>query len=117
MKKLLLTIFVAALAATTCLSAEETKVDGKWQLSMDTPHGALQGPLQVTQEGAKLSGTYEVEHIGSMKFTGMIEGAKISFQMETPGGEVTIKFTGTVEGGQMSGTAEPHGGAWKATRQ
>lgn len=115
MKKLFAVIFV--LTAAAMLSAQihniVPKVAGDWKMSMDTPHGPMQGPLKVQQEGAKLTATYEVEHMGAMKLTGKLEGRKVSFVMEVPGGQLSL--TGSVEGGKMSGTSDH--GAWSATRE
>ena len=95
---------------------EATKVAGKWQMTMDTPHGAVQGDMQLEQDGAALSGTYTVEHMGSMKVTGKADGKKVSMKVEVPGANVTFGFTGMVDGDKMSGTTEM-GGSWKAARQ
>jgi hypothetical protein len=94
---------------------EPARIEGKWQMTMDTPHGSVQGPLQVKQDGAKLSGTYSVEHMGELSFTGTVDGKKVSISMEVPGGEQKFGFSGTVDGDKMSGTTEM-GGNWKASR-
>ena len=121
MKKLLSVMLVVALGAC-CLPAQSTgkteavRIAGKWQMSLDTPHGPMKGPLDVQQDGAKLTGTYELAQIGSLTLTGKVEGDKISFSMEVPGAGVTLAFTGTVEGDKMNGSAD-HAGSWTATRQ
>ena len=80
MKKLLSSIFAVALCFASChghgvqASAAEqdtqpAKIAGKWQMSMDTPHGAVKGTFQIQQDGAKLTGTFEAEHIGSLTAT------------------------------------------------
>ncbi len=128
MKQLLSTIFVFVLGAASChhqivaaqdkghSKSESAKIAGTWKLSMDSPHGTLQGPLQVKQDGAKLTATYEIEHMGLMSLTGTVEGAKVSFSMELPGGAPPFTFTGTVEGDKMSGTTALSG-SWTAARQ
>jgi len=74
------------------------------------------GSLLLKQDGAKLSGTCEVEHMGSLPMTGSLENAKISLSIEMPGGE-TFKLLGSLEGGKMSGTTDPAGGTWTADRK
>lgn len=96
--------------------SESAKIAGTWKMSMETPHGMVSGPLQVKQDGSKLTGTYEVEHIGSMSLTGTVDGKKVSFSMAIPGADMTLTLTGTVEGDKMSGGSD-HAGPWNATRQ
>ena len=121
MKKMLSIALAIALSAC-CLPAQSTartesaRIAGKWQMALDTPHGPMKGPLEVKQDGTKLTGTYELEHIGSMSVTGKVDGDKVSFSMEVPGPGVTITFTGTIEGDKMSGSTD-HAGNWTATRQ
>jgi hypothetical protein len=122
MKKLLSIVLVVALGAcclpaqSTAAKSESAKIAGKGQMAVDTPHGAMKGPLEVKQDGSKLTGTYELEQIGSMALTGKVEGDKVSFSMEVPGPGLTLTFTGTVEGDKMSGSTD-HAGNWTATRQ
>jgi hypothetical protein len=121
MKKLLSIVLMLAvgaccLPAQTAAKTESAKIAGKWQMSLDTPHGPMKGPLQVQQEGAKLTGTYELEMFGSMTLTGKVEGDKVSFNMEVPAAGMTLAFTGTVEGDKMSGSTD-HAGKWSAARQ
>ncbi|HEY2017054.1 MAG TPA: hypothetical protein VGH38_26295 [Bryobacteraceae bacterium] len=95
---------------------EAAKIAGKWQMSMDTPHGAVEGPLEVQQEGAKVTGTYTVEHIGTMPLSGTVDGKKVSLSVVVPGADVRFGFDGTVDGDTMSGKTEM-GGGWKAARK
>jgi hypothetical protein len=119
--KTLLSIMLMVVLGACCLPAQTTaksesaKIAGKWQMSVDTPHGPMKGPLQVKQEGTKLTGTYELEMFGSMSLAGTVEGDKVSFNMEVPGAAMTLIFTGTVDGDKMSGSTD-HAGNWTATR-
>jgi hypothetical protein len=115
--KLLSVILVVAGAALCLVAADKTQtVAGNWRLSLETPHGPMEGSLLLKQDGAKLSGTCEVEHMGSLPMTGSLENAKVSLSIELPGGE-TFKLLGAVEGGTMSGTTDPAGGTWTADRK
>jgi hypothetical protein len=120
MKKLISIMLLAVLGAC-CLPAQSTeksesaKIAGKWQMSVETPHGPMKGPLEVKQDGSKLTGTYELEQFGSMTLTGKVEGDKVSFSMEVQGPGITLVFTGTVDGDKMSGSTD-HAGNWTATR-
>src|SRR5580704_1114641 len=102
MKKLLSTVFTLAICLVAChdhgVAAEHANIAGKWQLSMDTPHGLIKGPFQVQQDGTKLTATFETEMFGSMSATGTVDGNNVSFSLKVPGGPQTFGFTGTVSG-------------------
>ena len=120
MKKHRSMILIVAMAATAGLLAQSigqsTGLAGNWRLSLDTPHGTVQGPLKVQQDGSKLTGTYELEHIGSLSLTGTLDGKNVSFSMEVPNASERFTFTGTVEEGKMSGSTAL-GGSWSAKRE
>ena len=90
-------------------------IAGQWQMSLQTPHGPMKAALQVEQDGTKITGTCDVEHMGSMALAGTVHGKKISFTIEVQEGQ-KITFSGTVDGKKMNGVTEPEGGDWSATR-
>jgi hypothetical protein len=92
-----------------------TAIAGKWQMSLQTPHGPMKAALQVKQDGTKITGTCDVENMGSMALTGTVDGKKISFTIEVQEGQ-KFTFSGTVEGNKMGGTTDPDGGDWSASR-
>ena len=122
MKKLMGTIAVIALAGL-CLTAQEkgagsepAKIAGEWTLSMDTPHGNVEGRLLLKQDGATLTGTVEAEHFGTLPVKGTVDGNKVELGLEIAAADITFKLSGKVDGNAMSGTSEM-GGAWKAARK
>jgi hypothetical protein len=104
---------IFGLLVSLCLFGQE--IAGKWQLSMETPHGMVKGDLQLKQDGSKLSGTYVVEHMGTLALTGSVDGQKVSFSMDVPNSDQTFGFSGTLDGEKMSGTTA-QGGTWSAAR-
>ncbi len=119
MKKLLSLIVVLLAAFGMGLVAqtkEATAIAGKWTLAVETPHGPMGGSLTVKQDGSKISGTCDVEHLGSMPLTGSLDGNKISFSIEVQEGQ-KFTFAGTIQDNKMSGTTDPAGGSWSATKQ
>jgi hypothetical protein len=128
MKKLLSLVFTIAScfiachdhpgmqAAVLAQDSEPPKVGGKWQMSMETPHGVVKGPFNVQQNGAKLTGTFDAEQFGKLSATGLVDGNKVSFSLTVPNGPQAFGFSGTMDGSKMSGTTEM-GGAWSATRE
>ena len=111
---------MAVLAVTmlsACLLASDVTVGGNWEMTMDSPHGKMVGPLALQQDGAKITGTYETEHTGKLTINGKVDGEKISFTMEVPGGQMTINFDGVRDGDKLSGTTKPLNGEWSAVRK
>jgi hypothetical protein len=107
MKKLL-----AIVLLTLCAFAEG--VAGHWDLSVDTPHGAMKGALELKLDGSNVTGSMELPAMGTFPVKGNLDGAKIVFDLQLPDNQGSLKFTGTVAGNKISGTSE-HGG-WTATR-
>ena len=116
MKKLLLAV-IAAVLFTTGISAAEMNVGGNWEMTMDSPHGKITGPLALRQEGNKLTGTFETEHTGKLALNGTVDGEKVMFTIEVPGGQMTISFEGTRDGDKLSGTTKPLNGEWSAVHK
>src|SRR5258708_21282626 len=130
MKMLLSVVTVAALTLTCAVhkhlhammaqdsgppKSAAAAVAGQWQMSLQTPHGPMKAGLQVKQDGTKINGTCDTDHVGSMALTGTVDGKRISFTIEVQEGQ-KITFSGTVEGNKMSGSMDPEGGEWTATR-
>ncbi len=116
MKKLLLLVLAGAML-TACLLAADANVGGNWEMTMDSPHGKMTGPLTLQQDGATITGTYETEHTGKLSIQGKVDGTKITFTMEVPGGQMTISFEGSKDGDKLSGTTKPLNGEWSAVRK
>ena len=92
-----------------------TAIGGQWTLAVQTPHGPMKGGLQVKQDGTRITGTCDVDQMGSMALAGTVDGKRISFSIEIQDGQ-KITFSGVVEGTKMTGTTDPVGGDWTATR-
>ena len=107
-------ICMAALIFGVLYAQESAKVTGTWKLALDTPHGQMPGALQLKQDGGKLTGSVDVEHMGSMPLVGQVDGSKLTFTIEIQGNQ-KVTFNGTVAGDKISGSME-QGGSWSATR-
>ena len=116
MKKLL-SVVIAVVMLSAGLLAADLHVGGNWEMTMDSPHGKMTGPLTLQQDGAKLTGTYETEHTGKLTISGKVDGEKVVFTMEVPGGQMTINFEGAKDGDKLSGTTKPLNGEWSAVRK
>ncbi len=113
MKKLIFGILITALSA---MPQGGGTVAGKWQLALETDHGNVSGPLELKQDGSKLSGTFDAQEMGKVAVTGEAQGPKISLTLAMHGGEFMLKLTGTVDAGRMSGGFEGIAGKWSASR-
>ena len=118
--KRLLSLTLVFLFGTFCVLAQHrlhgksANVAGKWQLTIESPHGTMPAALQLKQEGSKLSGTVE-QNGETHPVTGSVEGNKVSFKFEAMPG-VNLDLTGTIEKDQMSGKAGQYERPWKAVR-
>jgi hypothetical protein len=115
--KTLLSVVIAVVMLSAGLLAVDLHVGGNWEMTMDSPHGKMTGPLTLEQDGTKINGTFETEHTGKLTLNGKVDGEKIMFTMEVPGGKMTINFEGVMDGDKLSGTTKPLNGEWSAVRK
>ena len=112
--KILLSLLLAV-TISICTLAADLNVGGTWEMTMDSPHGKITGPLVLEQDGAKITGTYETEHTGKLPINGKVDGEKITFSFEVP--NMTVTFEGAKDGDKLSGTTKPLNGEWSAVRK
>jgi len=115
MKKTLWFAFVFALAGWA-QKASPANVAGKWQMSMDTPHGVVKGPFAIEQDGAKLAVSFQTEMFGTLAGSGSVGENKVAFSLSVPNVPEGFGFSGTLDGLKMNGTTEM-GGNWSAVRE
>jgi len=128
-KRLYPIVFVCLLAGQLLLAqdsesnhSQPVNIGGAWQLSWQGRDGSQQATIQIQQDGAKLSGTFQGPR-GSSALTGSVSGNNVSFSVQMQGRRtITLAFTGTIDGDKMSGTLQPQGGgrenrSWSAVRQ
>lgn len=79
-------------------------VDGRWSVTLDTPMGSQEVELELTADGATLTGKME-SHVSNAEITeGTIDGDRVSWTAKvTSPVKATLKFSGTVDGDTMSG--------------
>jgi hypothetical protein len=95
-------IAVAGLAAQEAASAA-TDPAGRWALSVQSPHGAIEMTLELQVDGTKLTGTLRSSHTGDRAVAGEIAGRRITLQ--TTGGDPDEQFgvTATLAGDALDG--------------
>jgi hypothetical protein len=85
---------------------EPSRVAGTWQISWEARLGMERGTLQLTQKGAKLTGTFH-GHGAPCIVTGTIDGSDISFDLNFQAKpKYTLSFTGRLDGDKMNGKFE-----------
>jgi hypothetical protein len=81
--------------------------DGKWEIVINSPLGAQKATLDITTDGATLTGTQAAAQGSGPLENGKVDGntlswsAKISSPMP-----MTLDFTGTLDGDKLSGSVK-----------
>ena len=82
-------------------------VDGKWEITINSPLGAQKAALEFKTDGASLTGSQTAAQGSGPLENGKVDGntltwsAKISSPMP-----LTLDFTGTVDGDKLSGSVK-----------
>jgi hypothetical protein len=84
------------------------KIDGNYNLTLDTPVGTQDGSLTLKADGSSLSGTLTNARGSSTFAGGTITGGAVEFdtKIPTPLGRLKAHVTGTVDGDHFSGEAK-----------
>jgi hypothetical protein len=126
MRTLLTAALVVACVASIGLLAQEAakKVDvtGSWELSIESPQGAMAVTATYKQEGEKLTGTQSSPMGGDNKLEGTVKGDQVHYviKLDMNGQEMAITFDGKVDGDAISGQFEFGGmgqAPWTAKRK
>jgi hypothetical protein len=111
---------VFALAFAIAAAAQDgAKVDGSWEMTMQSQRGTMTETLTFQQDGNTLKGTAKGQR-GESALEGKVDGNKIHFSVHrtTPNGERIVEYNGTVDGDSMKGTVKfgENEREWTATR-
>lgn len=111
-------VFAFALMATAAFA--QSKVDGKWETTMQGPNGnSMTQTYTFKTEGNKLSGTVSGRR-GDTPLEGTVDGNKINFTVtrQTQNGEMKMTYSGTVDGDNIKGTVQVNDNSrdWTAKR-
>jgi hypothetical protein len=93
-------------------------VSGEWLGEADAGGQTVQFTLKLTQEGNTFKGTSDSDQGSTPISNGKVEGNKISFNLDTPGGAIVL--TGVVTGNEIKGEFDFAGqmkGPWKAKKK
>ncbi len=78
--------------------------DGTWNTTMNTPMGAQNGTMELTTDGATLSGKLSGPQGDIELEEGTVDGDSLSWKASiTSPMAMTLEFSATVDGDEMSG--------------
>lgn len=93
-------------AASTLRVKDGQVIQGKWNVTIDTPMGQRSGVLELHVQGKSLTGSLsDGEHHVAIS-DGKVEGNTLTWQAKiTKPMRLNFKFTAVVEGDRISGAA------------
>jgi hypothetical protein len=94
------TILIPLLLALLAIGALAADVSGAWKGSMETPMGKMDLALTLKADGPSPSGTMNFMGNDSKVEKLVIDGSKISFELNMEFG--TMVYAGTIEGNTMN---------------
>lgn len=115
-------LFVTAALVSCVLAAPRAQGDltGAWDVSFNTPMGALEAALNIKQTGDELSGTIS-SPAGETAFKGTVKGKTltVTFDVESPNGTISITMNGEQDADTLKGTFDfgQGSGDWTAKRK
>ena len=104
MKKLALVLLVSSFGVAY---AADSPAAGKWAVHSSIAGNESDQTCTFAQTGKVLSGTCVNDDKTSVKITGTVEGAKVTWTYHTDynGTDLTIKYSGTLAEGKITGDA------------
>jgi len=82
-------------------------VDGKWEIVINSPMGAQKAALDITTNGASLTGTQTAQQGSGPLENGKVDGNSVSWSAKiTNPLPLTLDFSGTVDGDKLSGSVK-----------
>jgi hypothetical protein len=123
MFKSLLRVMALSVASAALLSAAPVapaSIAGQWQFTVELAVGTGRPLVTFTQEGEKITGTYEGRY-GKSALEGTVKENHVEFTISVVAEGTTVSgaFAGDVEKDRMSGTVDYEGagdGTWSAVR-
>jgi hypothetical protein len=96
-------------------------VTGVWDITVETPNGAIENVGTLKQDGEKLTGTM-ASQMGEIALEGTVVGDEINYviNIDMQGQQMAIAFAGKVDGDKMAGIFEFGGmgsAAWSAKKR
>jgi hypothetical protein len=82
-------------------------IDGKWEITINSPMGAQKATLDLKAEGATLSGTQTAMQGTQALSNGKVDGNNLAWSASiTSPMPMTLEFSGAVDGDKLSGSVK-----------
>jgi hypothetical protein len=82
-------------------------IDGKWEITINSPMGAQKAQLDVKADGGALTGTQTAQGNTQALADGKVDGDNLAWSANiTNPMPMTLEFTGKVDGDKISGSVK-----------
>ena len=115
MKRLILLVLWVALAVAPIVAQDAAKpkpvdITGSWEMTVESPQGAMTIVANFKQDGETLTGTH-VSEMGESPLKGTVKGANVEYTLtlDMGGQQLSIVHKAKVDGNTMTGGAEIEG--------
>ena len=82
-------------------------VDGKWEITINSPLGAQKAVLDIATKDGALTGTQTAQQGSGPLENGKVDGNNVSWSAKiTTPLPLTLDFAGTVDGDKLSGSVK-----------
>jgi len=82
-------------------------IDGKWEITINSPMGAQKAKLEFQSNGAALTGTQHAQGSSQPVSNGKVDGSTVSWSANiTSPMPMTLEFSGNVEGDALKGSVK-----------
>ena len=115
MKRLVLLALGVALAVAPIVAQDAAKpkpvdITGSWEMTVESPQGAMTIVANFKQDGETLTGTH-VSEMGESPLKGTVKGANVEYTLtlDMGGQQMSIVHKAKVDGNTMTGSAEIEG--------
>jgi hypothetical protein len=81
--------------------------DGKWEIVINSPMGAVKATLDLKTDGASLTGSQQAAQGSGPLENGKVDGDNLSWSAKISSPmPMTLDFSGAVDGDKLSGTVK-----------
>jgi hypothetical protein len=82
-------------------------IDGKWEITINSPMGAQKARLELTASGNSLTGTQNAQGASQPVANGKVDGNNVSWSANiTSPMPMTLEFSGSVDGDSLKGSVK-----------